>query len=150
MWKNFQLVSSTKNRTSWSSVSSHLWVTTRPGWCHHSAVDSSVPSILLPQDRLPSTPSMLLSLIVKFVLYWSLYCEKNENKQKETGFGPFKKLGQVFRPHKTWSLKNSTTFVQESKKSFFVVWNNVLCTETCLSTNCQIEKSPKWILSQKN
>ena len=31
---------------------------------------------------------MLLSFIV-FVLYLS--CEKNENKQKEAGFGPFKK-----------------------------------------------------------
>ena len=32
---------------------------------------------------------MLLSFIVKFVLYLSLYCEKNENKQKEAVFGPF-------------------------------------------------------------
>ena len=33
--------------------------------------------------------SMLLSFIVKFVLYFS--CEKNENKQKEVvGFGPYK------------------------------------------------------------
>ena len=30
---------------------------------------------------------MVLSVIVKFVLY--LYCKKNENKQKEAGFGPF-------------------------------------------------------------
>ena len=36
--------------------------------------------------QVPSTPSMLLSFIV-FVLYLS--CEKNENKQKEAGFGPF-------------------------------------------------------------
>ena len=40
------------------------------------------PPILLPWVRVPSTPSMLLSLIVNFVLYVSLRCKKNENKQK--------------------------------------------------------------------
>ena len=34
-------------------------------------------------------PSIPLSFIVKFVLYLS--CGKNENKQKEAEFGPFKK-----------------------------------------------------------
>ena len=43
-------------------------------------MDSSAPSILLLQVRVPSTPSTLLSFIV-FVLFLS--CEKNENKQKE-------------------------------------------------------------------
>ena len=38
----------------------------------------------------PGTPSTPLSFIVKFVLYLS--CEKNENKQKEAGLGPFNKL----------------------------------------------------------
>ena len=37
----------------------------------------------------PSTPSMLLSFIVKLVLYLS--CEKYEKKQKEAGLGTFKK-----------------------------------------------------------
>ena len=45
-----------------------------------------MPTILLPRVLVPSTPSMLLSFIA-FVLYLS--CEKNENKQKEAGFGPF-------------------------------------------------------------
>ena len=44
--------------------------------CRHSSVDSSAPSIMPPRVRLPSTPSMLLSFIVKFVLYLSLCCEK--------------------------------------------------------------------------
>ena len=57
-------------------------------WCRHSSVDSSAPTILPPQVRVPSTPSMLFSLIV-FVL--SLSCEKNKNKLKEAGFGPFLK-----------------------------------------------------------
>ena len=47
---------------------------------------SSAPTILPPQVRVPSTPSMLFSFIV-FVLYLSF--EKNENKHKEAGFGPF-------------------------------------------------------------
>ena len=52
-------------------------------------MDSSAPTILLPRVRVPSTPSTLFSFIV-FVLYLS--CEKNENKQKGAGFGPFKKI----------------------------------------------------------
>ena len=36
---------------------------------------------------------MLLSFMVKFVLYWS--CEKNQNKQKEAGFGPFCNKGST-------------------------------------------------------
>ena len=55
--------------------------------CRHSSVDLSAPTILPPWVRFPSTLSMLLSFIVKFVLY--LLCENNENKQKEAGFGPF-------------------------------------------------------------
>ena len=47
-------------------------------------MDLSAPTILRPQVRIPSTPSMLLSFIVVYLL-----CEKNENKQKEAGFGPF-------------------------------------------------------------
>ena len=50
--------------------------------CRHSSMDSSVPSILLPRVWLPSTPSMLLSFIVTFVLYFFLHWEKNKNKQK--------------------------------------------------------------------
>ena len=49
-------------------------------------VDSSVPTILPSQVRVPSTPSTLLSFI-EFVLYLS--CEKNENKEKKGGIGPF-------------------------------------------------------------
>ena len=49
----------------------------------------SAPTILPPQVRVPSTPSTLLSFIVKFVL--NLSCEKNDDKQKESGFGPIKK-----------------------------------------------------------
>ena len=56
------------------------------------AVDSSAPTILPPQVRVPSTPGMLFFIVI--VLYWS--CEENESKQKEAGFGPFKKhLGMV-------------------------------------------------------
>ena len=46
----------------------------------HSSVDLSVPTILPPQVWVLSTPSMLSSFKVKFVLYLS--CEKNKNKQK--------------------------------------------------------------------
>ena len=48
-------------------------------------------STLQPWVRVPSTPSILLSFVLKFVLYLSLHCEKNKNKQKETRFSTFKK-----------------------------------------------------------
>ena len=73
--------------------------------CCHSSVDSSMPTTLPPQVRVPSTPSTLLSFTVNFALYLS--CEKNENKQKEAGFGPFKniiKLNSV-----THSLRQQTS-----------------------------------------
>ena len=47
---------------------------------------------LRPQVRIPSSQSKLLPFKVKFVLYLSR--EKNENKQKEAGFGPFLKISQ--------------------------------------------------------
>ena len=52
----------------------------------HSSVEYSAPTIQPPRVRVPSTPSTLSSFVV-FLLYLS--CEKNENKQKEDGFGPF-------------------------------------------------------------
>ena len=51
-------------------------------------MDSSAPNILPPRVRVPSTPSMLLSFIVKFVLYLS--CEKNEINKKRPGLAHFK------------------------------------------------------------
>ena len=57
----------------------------------HLTLKARKPSILPSLVRVPSTPFMLLPFLVKFVLYLSLHCEKNENKQKEAGFGPFKK-----------------------------------------------------------
>ena len=70
----------------------------------HSSVDSSAPTILPPQVRVPSTRSMILSLTVKFVLYLSR--EKNENKQKEAGLGPFfKKVPEKKGPSLVFSIK---------------------------------------------
>ena len=59
-----------------------------PPGSRHSAVDSSVPSILPPQVQVPSMPFTLLTIKVKFVLYLFLHCEKNKNKQKEPRFCP--------------------------------------------------------------
>ena len=44
---------------------------------NHSSVDSSSPSILQHQVRIPSTPSMLLSIYI-----WIISCGEDENKQK--------------------------------------------------------------------
>ena len=54
-------------------------VTNYRGGFHHSSMDSSAPTILLPWVWVPSWPSMLLSFIVKFVLYSA--CVKNKNTQ---------------------------------------------------------------------
>ena len=63
--------------------------------CCHSSVDSSVPTILPPQVRVPSTPSTLLSFIVKLVPYLSR--EKNEINKKRPGLAHFffKKLVEL-------------------------------------------------------
>ena len=58
--------------------------------CRHGSVDLSVPTNLPPLVWVPSTPSMLFSFIVKICAIFVL--RENENKQKEAGFGPFKKL----------------------------------------------------------
>ena len=61
--------------------------------CRHSSVDSSVLSIL----QLPSTPTTLLSFIIKFVLYLSLQCQKRTKIYiKEAGFGPLKNVVENF------------------------------------------------------
>ena len=54
-------------------------------------MDSSAPAILLPRVCVPSTPTTLLSIYIVQIVYLSfeLECEKNENKQKEAGIGPF-------------------------------------------------------------
>ena len=57
----------------------------------HISVDSSVPYIPLPQVQVPSTPFMLFSIYIVQIVYLSfeLECDRNENKQKEAGIGPF-------------------------------------------------------------
>ena len=55
--------------------------------CCHSSVESPAPTILPPRVWVPSTPSMLLSFIVKFVRYLS--CEKNEINKNRPGLADF-------------------------------------------------------------
>ena len=68
--------------------------------CRHSSVDSSVLSLLPPRVRVTSAPSTLFSIYIVQIVYLSfgLEWEKNENKQKKAGIGPFKKqVWAVFR-----------------------------------------------------
>ena len=60
-------------------------------------MDLSAPSIMPPQVRVPSTPSTLFSIYIVQIVYLSfeLECEKNKNKQKEAGIGPFFKKVQI-------------------------------------------------------
>ena len=57
----------------------------------YSSVDLTVPTILRPRVRIPSTKSTLSFFQFKF----ELWCEKNENLQKEAGIGPFKKSNKI-------------------------------------------------------
>ena len=70
----------------WVDIRGFLFKLTNLG-CRHSSVNSSAPTILPPRVRVPSTPSMLLSFIVTFVLYLS--CEKNEINKKRPGLAHF-------------------------------------------------------------
>ena len=69
----------------------------------HSSVVSCVPTIKRPQVRIPCT----LSVLLQFVLL-KLKWEKNKNKQKEAGIGPFLKNLSV----KQTSLDVSTSTVK--------------------------------------
>ena len=52
---------------------------------HGSSVDLFAPTILRPWVWIPGTPSgTLFTFTVKFGQYLTLYCEKNNNKQKES------------------------------------------------------------------
>ena len=53
-------------------------------------MDSSAPSILPPRVRVPSTPSMLLSIYIDLC-----HVEKTKINKKEAGIGPFKKTEQM-------------------------------------------------------
>ena len=84
---------------------SHLWGhSSLPYWgvkrialgCRHSSVDSSAPSIQLPQDQVPSKQSSIIYSKICAIFVLELW--KNENKQKEVRFGPFKKTRIVYPP----------------------------------------------------
>ena len=61
--------------------------------CRYSSLDSSAPSIMPPRVRVPCFLSIYIVQIV--YLSFELECEKNENKQKEAGIGPFFKKGTM-------------------------------------------------------
>ena len=80
--------------------------------CRHSSVDSSAPSILPPQVRVPSTVSSLFSIYTVQIVYLSLglECEKNEINR---GWGwPIKKI-----------LRHSITISGQYKKHCTIVIN---------------------------
>ena len=104
--------------------------------CLHSSVDLSAPTILLPQIRVPSTPSTLFSFIV-FVQYLS--CEKNENKQKEAGFGPFKKINVTIKHWCIQCRKNfCKCFLMGQTRPSFVYFHPFLNTTANLIQNLTI------------
>ena len=85
-----------RERESWK----HYWTKNliKMG-CRYSSVDSSAPSTLPPRVRVPSTPSTLFSIYIVRIVYLSfkLECEKDENKQKEAGNGPFFKKKNLIK-----------------------------------------------------
>ena len=88
--------------------------------CCHSSKDQSIPTVLPSHVRVPSTPCMLFSYIVKFVLYWRLHCETDENRQKEAGVGPYSKIVFYF------SKKLLLLLLQLRRKTEFENYDKVL------------------------
>ena len=86
----------------------------------------SAATILPPRVRVPSTPSMLLSFIVKFVLY--LFRELTENKQKEAGLGVFKKSNAMTVKHSDW-CQNRRTSLCSQPEFFFIVSHTKIYSE---------------------
>ena len=108
--------------------------------CRHSSVDSFAPTILPPRVWVPSTPSMLLSFIVKFVLYLS--CEKNKIKQKR---------GRVW-PNFLKSETKSLDDLKDQRGRWF--WESVntllLQTKTVNVWSVQSEKQRRTVTESKN
>ena len=64
----------------------------------HSSVDLSAPNIFAATGSSPKYTIYALSFIDKLEL--NLCFEKNENKQKEAGLGPFKQIYKHFHSHR--------------------------------------------------
>ena len=94
-----------------------------------------MPTILPPGVRVPSAPATLFSFII-FVIYLS--CEKNENKQKEAGFGPFflKKIADIVKVHlQDVQFKHVAALdccgVENWKMSYLCVKATAWCSRMC-------------------
>ena len=74
---------------------------------------------MLPRVRVPSTPSTLFSIYIVQIVYLSfeLECEKNENKQKEAGIGPFLKKNDREMPTRIYLNKHLPTIVKLAEQS---------------------------------
>ena len=79
---------------------------------HHSAVDSSKPAH--PMTPGSNSQHTIYAFHSNFIAYLSWHCEKNRNKQKESGFGQYIKsktqesylIGQFNRRDATdWAFK---------------------------------------------
>ena len=66
---------------------------------------------LPPQVWFPSTPSMLLSFIVKFVVYLSLWRDERMKINKKTGFDPLKNI--FFSAVHSKSLDQAKVFISQ-------------------------------------
>ena len=116
--------------------------------CHHSSVDSSAPSILPPPVQLPSTPSMLFSFIVKFVLYLSMQCEKRTKiNKKEAGFGPIKKRLQMMMAWIILKIFSKRSRGPGLKKWFMITWgwgwSEIMCRNLILLPKSDIKN--QWL-----
>ena len=116
--------------------------------CHHSSVDSSVPSILPSRVWLPSMPSMLFSFIVKFVLYLSMQCEKRTKiNKKEAGFGPIKKRLQMMMAWIILKIFSERSRGPGLKKWFMITWgwgwSEIMCRNLILLPKSDIKN--QWL-----
>ena len=57
--------------------------------CRHSSMDSSLLTILPPMVRIPTNPCMLLSFVVKLVIYLSCWKKRKFSFMKNIGFKYF-------------------------------------------------------------
>ena len=93
--------------------------------CHHISVDSSAPSILPPGFQYQAHHLCFFNFknYRLYVFHLKLECEKNKNKRKEGGTGPFKKtwvLGTVFSPFVGFELRQNPDSLFSLSLSFDV------------------------------
>ena len=86
------------------------------------------------------------------VLYLSLRCEKNENKQKVAGIGPFYKYCNIKKEGQEWPIEWLQPFPREGISNFSQIYlfDSYCVRSTTVSAEANLDQSHKKFQSRLN